>query len=1027
MTETTPPPSYPPRRRRSWLIPLAVIALAILLAALVSYAARKALARDALVGWLKAQGVESQVSFQAFDPGGFSGALRIGPANDPDFTAEVAEIRYDLMGFWTGDAFGARATSIRLVRPGLKARWHDGRLSFGTLDPLIDKLRKRPAQSLGPLPDVEVEAARLRLDTDYGRLTGHADVHVTAGKLQRLDLATDPASLAGPALTATLGPGELHLVVRGDRLALAGRAGLPALRAGATALQNTSLELSGQTPYPDLRKPAAAGLARLALKVRVGRVQSGALRFEDLSQSLELDGRGAGWGDHLAFSGQATTAAEARLVQAGGMQGHGLSLKADSRDFNWTRQDRDRVFGTLRLALDLKTLDQGALRLTALSAAFEGPAAARFGDAQLNLAGHVSTHGGWTGLGPADHAETPEAKALRAALAAFQVSAPRLTIQAGRDGLTLGLPAPLRIITGTGGDGVLQQADGPLFDRGAGGLHLTLDGQGGLPKADLAVDRYRLGPAGVSGAARLDATASVGPVVDGRVQVAGPFRIASGGLELRADRCADLTVRRFVLGENDAQAVSGQFCPTGAPLFALTSGGWRAHGEMRGLAARVPFLQAGVTGAAGPVDIASKAGELTLTTELRAARLEDQATPLRYNPLAAKGSATLRSGRWRGDFALADAAGHAIATARLAHDVRAAVGHVDIDTGVLAFAPGGLQPAPLSPLASPLGAPVQGTARFVGQVGWTAAGTTSGGKLTVPRLDFRSPAGDVANLHGDLNFASLLPLRADPGQTFHADAIAGVVPFTNATVRFGLGHEAMQIEGASLALGGGQVRLAPLEIAFADATAWKATLEVENVQLSGLVAASSFADKVSLEAKVSGRMPLTITKGRVKVAKGELHAVEPGKLSIRREALSNVAAAGGTPVDPKAAPTPDPTAQSPYSDFVYQAMEHLSFSELTAQVDSQAEGRLGVLFHIKGEHQPPQPQQIKLTLREIITRKITRQLPLPSGTKVDLTLDTSLNLDQLLGDFADYQGLRGSDAVQAPGPIVPPDNRRPPP
>jgi hypothetical protein len=1020
LTETASSTAGPPRRRRSWPTVLAVVALAILVAALVAYAARRTLARDALTGWLKAQGIESQVAFQAFDPGGFSGALRIGPASDPDFTAEVAEIHYDLLGFWTGDAFGARATSIRLVRPMLKARWRNGRLSFGALDPLIDKLRRRPAQPLGPLPDVAVEQARLRLDTDQGRLTGRADLQIARGRLQRLDLTTDPATLRGPSLMAALGPGELHVAVRGDRVGVAGRASLPALRTGGADLQAASLDLSGQVPYPDLRRPSAAGASHLVLKAAARAGRYGQVRFEGLAQTLDLSGQGAGWGDRLALSGVAASAFEAELVQAGQVRVRGVKLQADSHDFNWTRRDRDRVFGTLHLAAGLKTLDQGAVRLADLSATFDGPAAARIGDAQFDLAGQAATRGGWTGLGAPSRADTPEAAALKRALAAFQVFAPRLTIQAARDGVTLGLPAPLRIATGTGGGGVLQQAHGALYDRGAGGFRLTLDGRGGLPNADLAVDRYRIGPAGAAGAARLDATASLGPVVDGRVQVGGPFRIGAGGLELRADRCADLNLRRLALGANDVEAVSGQLCPRGAPLFALTGSGWRARGEARGFAARVPFLQTAVTDAAGPLDLASRGGDLGLAADIRAARLEDLAAPVRFEPLAARGTATLKAGVWRGDFTLADPAGRRIATARLAHDGRVASGGLAVDTGALVFAPGGLQPASLSPLAKPLGAPVQGTARFSGQAAWTAAGTTSGGRLVVDRLDFRGPAGDVVNLRGETTFSSLAPLRAAPGQTFHADSIGGSL--TDATLRFGLDHEAVQVEGGSLALGGGQVRLEPVEIPLAGGGTWKATLDVEGVQLSGLVAASSFADRVSLEAKVSGRVPLEISKAGVRVAGGELHAVGPGRLSIRREALSQVSAAGGTPVDPKAAPAPG--TPSPYSDFVYQAMEHLAFSELTAQVDSQAKGRLGVLFHIKGEHQPPQPQQITLTWREILTRRITRQLPLPSGTKVDLTLDTSLNLDQLLADFAAYQDLRGSGAVQAPGPTVPPDNRR---
>ena len=74
---------------------------------------------------------------------------------------------------------------------------------------------------------------------------------------------------------------------------------------------------------------------------------------------------------------------------------------------------------------------------------------------------------------------------------------------------------------------------------------------------------------------------------------------------------------------------------------------------------------------------------------------------------------------------------------------------------------------------------------------------------------------------------------------------------------------------------------------------------------------------------------------------------------------------------------------------------------------------MGVLMHLKGRHDPPKKQEIRLTLMELIRRDfLNKALPLPSGTQVDLTLDTSINLDQILKDFAEYQALRGSQAVQ---------------
>ena len=94
-------------------------------------------------------------------------------------------------------------------------------------------------------------------------------------------------------------------------------------------------------------------------------------------------------------------------------------------------------------------------------------------------------------------------------------------------------------------------------------------------------------------------------------------------------------------------------------------------------------------------------------------------------------------------------------------------------------------------------------------------------------------------------------------------------------------------------------------------------------------------------------------------------------------------------------------------------MENLAFSTLSAKVDSRPDGRLAVLFHIIGKHDPPQRQEIRLGLMELIQRKfLNRKLPLPSDTGVDLTLDTTLNLDDLLADYAEFRRLHGSADVQ---------------
>jgi hypothetical protein len=232
---------------------------------------------------------------------------------------------------------------------------------------------------------------------------------------------------------------------------------------------------------------------------------------------------------------------------------------------------------------------------------------------------------------------------------------------------------------------------------------------------------------------------------------------------------------------------------------------------------------------------------------------------------------------------------------------------------------------------------------------------------------------------------------------------------------FGLEPELVRVSGGQAALGGGVVKIETLELPLVSQKPIRGVIDLEGVQLHDLVEASPFGDKVELDAKVSGKIPFTSEGEKVRIQNGSLHAIQPGRLSIQRTALTGVQASGevstsGAPGAAAAAPEP---GTDTFSDFAYQAMENLAFTMMLAKVDSQPDGRLGVLFHIVGKHDPPQHQEIRLGLMELIQRKfLNRKLPLPSNTGVDLTLDTTLNLDDLLADYAEVRRLHGSADVQ---------------
>ncbi|HEX2558973.1 intermembrane phospholipid transport protein YdbH family protein, partial [Phenylobacterium sp.] len=321
-----------------------------------------------------------------------------------------------------------------------------------------------------------------------------------------------------------------------------------------------------------------------------------------------------------------------------------------------------------------------------------------------------------------------------------------------------------------------------------------------------------------------------------------------------------------------------------------------------------------------------------------------------------------------------------------------------LDTGRLVFSPEGLQPAQLSPAAVLIASPAEGEARFVGGFTWSPGREGSGGVLTVPRLDFRGPVGMVRGLSTEVQVTSLAPLVTAPDQVARAERIEAFAPLTDVVATGRVEGEALHLASASATAGRGKVDVEPMTIPFAPGGSWSGAMRLDDVHLGDLIEASPLAEQMDLQAKVDGRVPFQVGPQGVRVSGGEIHAVEPGRLSIKREALTSVAAEGG-------APEAEPNLTV---DFAYQAMENLAFSRLAAEIDSRPEGRLGVMFYITGEHDPPKRQELRLSWWDLIGQRfLNRTLPLPSGVKVDLALDMSLNLDQLLADWGEYQRLTG--------------------
>jgi len=995
-------------RRKAAVVVATVLAVASL-ALLAAYAARRVIAREIITGWLRDQGVAAQVEVSGLGLGGATGRLRVGDPKAPDLVIGDATVAYRLRGlnFEVGE--------ITVKQPVVRARLHGTTLSLGSLDRLIDALRKRPPRPDQAQPRVQVEQGLVLLATDYGPLRLVADATVEAGRLTALKASTAAARLRGPSFDLTLGRGTAGLATREGRTTLTLDVPIDRLQARGLAAQGARLEVMAAAPYPDLTRRRMDGALALRMQMSGAQLAAGPDRLDGVRAVATFEGQVAGALDDVTLSGRAIADARGVGGLAAGVRLGAWRANAQAGDLRWTRKGGEALSATLQAALDARALAAGDLRVASLAARAKGPVAFGANGLRGSLLGELAGEGAWRGLGPAGASDAPPLAAIKRAAQAFTLSAPALRVDLDGRRSKVVLREPVRVRAAGGGLlTIAGRGAAPLVGPDGGALRLTVRG-GGLPSLDAEVRRLGLADGGVTAQGSAKASGDFGPAENTAIQLSGVLAVNGGAVRFEADRCAPVSVARLELGANDLERLSGRFCPAGGPLFTLAAGDWRLRGKATDVAAEVPFLQARLAQGDGQVVAGQEAGKLGVTATLAHATVADTAAKTRFEPVQMAAAARLTGERWTAELTAATPAGQALGRASLRHDMGDGRGGLAFDTGDLVFAEGGLQPARLSPLASALASPVNGRVQFTGSLDWTPAGATSRGTLTVDGLDFQSAAGRVSGLRGVVAFDSLAPLNAAPGQKLSAQSVAAVVPITDLTAVFGLDDKALSVTGGQGSVGGGQVRIESLHAPLSPDSVMTGVLTLDGVQLHDLVEASPFGDRVELDARVSGRVPFQVPDGKVRIADAEVHAIQPGRLSISRQALTGVAAAGSVaaPGGPAAAVPPTDT----FTDFAYQAMENLAFETLNAAIASRPDGRLGILAHVTGRNDPPQHQEIRLSIFDLIGRKfLGKPLPLPSGTGVDLTLDMTLNLDDLLADYADYRRLHGSPAVQPAGP-----------
>ena len=989
----SPPDRAALKRRRPWGMALAGLLALLVLAALVGFLLRGVIAQRALEAWLRDRGVDADIRISGVGPGGARGRIVLGDATRPDVSIGGVELDYDLVAPWFGRPANVRVKAVRLRDVVVRARLADGRLSFGRLDKLIEELTARPAAEPAPLPDIDLQRGAILLATEAGTLRLDGSGEVKDGALQRFDGKLAPAALKSAGLAARITGGQISVRRTGKSLDLRGGVRASQLRLGAMTGTAMVVDLAAAGPVTTKGFVGETRLEATAASLRSGDRQLAGGRLILEAPSLTATQVEGG----LRTSGAATLRLSADRANLPGTVVQALQATVTIDRHTGTWADRDTLKATYLLsarAAQVATAEAmfGNARLEAVGSAEDGPNGVDLiARGALSSAGRLTDAAArrWAADLPIIAQEPGYQRAFRSAARGFRLDAPAAGFSWRGDRARVELTRPAVLRATSGARLAIAPRGVAVFDaQGPGAFNAELAG-GGLPQLTAEVADWRLADGGLSARGRVRGAFDLAPLDGVALDAAGRLTLAGDQVAFAADRCLTVSVKHVELDANDLDGVKGQACPAGGPLFTAGGAAWRARAAFRDVEFSAPSAEVRARAAAGTFDLGAGGGRLTLA----GADLIDTAALPRFSPLRLNGSATQRGQLWTARASAGLPGGPQLASAEGRHDLARGVGEARFDTGMLAFAEGGFQATAVTPMAGPAGR-LNGRARFEGQASWTPAAATSSGRLTLDGLDLDTPPGRVTGARGEVGFASLAPLATLPDQRLQADKLAFFTPLSDLDATFTLAPDRLRLAGFTAKAAGGSVSLDPMSIRLPAGTT-EGALTLDDVDLNQVVAATNLSEKIRLEAVVDGRLPFSKGPEGLRVVNGQLSSVKPGKVYIARDMLGGVSADSSPGAPP-------PKTVNAIQDFAYQAMENLAFETLIAQVASRDEGRLGLVFQIKGHHEPEVAERARLSFLDVLRgRAFERRIPLPKGTPIDLTLDSSVNFDELVKAYAD--------------------------
>ena len=966
-SELEPEQAPAPPRARRWRLVLAILGGVLVLAGLYGWFTREQIADRLIAGQLESLGLPGTYEIESIGPS--EQILRnvvIGDPEKPDLTIERVEA-----GLATG--------RIKLVKPRLYGSYRDGKLSFGSLDPVIF------AKSEGPfrLPDFDLEIVDGRglLETDYGPVGMKAE-----GKGALRDGFSGILAVVAPAIEAggckASGASLFaRISITKEKPHVAGPLRLEQLACPDQGLKLTKagIELDATADQPLDGGEGQLKLGTGALTLNGNRVTSiqGTSKFTYRKQALtaryELTGKGLATpqiaADDLGLEGVVRTAGGfSRIEVEGDVTGDEFRLASNLDKAMAGAADAGE--GTLvapavrQIRSALRKEGQGS----ALSANFifrqsgdgtslvvprvvlrggSGKALLSFSrlqvasqeGAQPQITGNFSTGGeGLPRLSGRMERSDAGRFALYARMPEYRAGDTRLELPAlslvQSDSGTYDFSGEARL-SGALPGGEAERLTVPLQGdwSSAGGLTLWRDcvdiGFDKLAITSLKIDRRTVslcppkGRAIVQSGAKGLSIAARAPSLDlsGKLGET-PILIASGPLGFAYPGKLSASSVDVVLGLAD-DASHFRIADLDASLGSEVSG---------------TFSGAEVYLSAVPLDLSEAGGNWKfadgkLMISEGALKVSDREVDARFQPLVAQGATLdLADNVITAEAILREPESQReVVRTEIRHDLDSGNGSADLFVDGILF-DGELQPDTLTRMALGVIANAEGLVSGQGRIDWNEAGVTSTGVFKTDSLDFAAAFGPVKGLSGQVRFTDLLGLVTAPDQKFRIASINPGIEVNDGQLSFELRPgNVLAVNGASWPFLGGELELLPTQMTMGAKQDYNYTLKIDALDAAKLIEKLDMAN-ISADGTFDGVLPLVFDKDGGRIVGGVLQSRPPG---------GNLSYVGKLTYEDLSA----------IANFAFDALKSLDYSEMKIEMDGSLEGEMITRVSFEGIRQ----------------------------------------------------------------------------